>query len=205
MHTALPICYIVGAGESSALNFTPRDDDFVIAADGGLKYLIKAGIRIDAAIGDLDSLKSTNFNNFIKLPKEKDLTDMAAAVNLGIQKGFNIFKIYCGTGGRFSHTLANVQLLTYLAEIKKTGFIYDKNGYCTVIKNDKINFNKAQKGFISVFSLSDKSLGVTLKGLKYPLTNFCLVNAQPIGTSNEFIGEEAEIEVKDGTLLIIRE
>lgn len=32
------ICYVIGAGENYGLDFCPKPDDYVIAADGGLKY-----------------------------------------------------------------------------------------------------------------------------------------------------------------------
>ena len=58
-------------------------------------------------------------------------------------------------------------------------------------------------GYLSVFSLSEVSRGVTLKGLMYTLEKGELRNDFPLGVSNEFIiDEEAEITVEDGTLLI---
>ena len=33
------ICYVIGAGENYGLDFRPEPDDYVVAADGGLKYL----------------------------------------------------------------------------------------------------------------------------------------------------------------------
>ena len=38
-------CYVVGAGENYELDFQPTAEDFVIAADAGLCYLDKQGIR----------------------------------------------------------------------------------------------------------------------------------------------------------------
>jgi thiamine pyrophosphokinase len=58
-------------------------------------------------------------------------------------------------------------------------------------------------GYVSVFSLSETSTGVTLKGLKYPLDRATLQNSFPLGTSNEFLGSPASVEVEDGTLLIV--
>ena len=59
-------------------------------------------------------------------------------------------------------------------------------------------------GYSSVFSLSEISRGVTLKGLMYTLEKGELRNDFPLGVSNEFIiDEEASVSVEDGTLLII--
>ena len=40
------ICYIVGAGEPF-LPIFPKENDYVIAADGGYERLAEAGIRTD--------------------------------------------------------------------------------------------------------------------------------------------------------------
>ena len=52
----MEICYIVGAGEFPPRDLAPREGDFVIAADGGLRALEGMSIRPDLLIGDLDSL-----------------------------------------------------------------------------------------------------------------------------------------------------
>lgn len=53
------ICYVIGAGENYGLDFCPKPDDYVIAADGGLKYLEQCNIKPDLVIGDFDTLKYT--------------------------------------------------------------------------------------------------------------------------------------------------
>ena len=39
------ICYIVGSGEFTSRDLNPHPNDLVIAADGGYRYLEKAGIK----------------------------------------------------------------------------------------------------------------------------------------------------------------
>ena len=45
------ICYIIGAGECSRLLLQLKDEDFVIAVDGGYEYVKEN--RIDLVVGDL--------------------------------------------------------------------------------------------------------------------------------------------------------
>ncbi len=99
--------------------------------------------------------------------------------------------------------MANIQTLAFLSTINKRGYLIDKNNIITAITNNKITFEKSENGYISVFSLTDKSGGVCISGLKFKLENATLTNTFPIGVSNEFIGKESCISVKSGTLIIV--
>lgn len=168
------ICYVVGAGACLGLEFQPSEEDLVIAADAGLRYLEQSGIAADLIIGDFDTLGNAPAGtNVITLSCEKDDTDMLAAVREGIKAGYTEFHLYGGTGGRIDHTIG------------------------------VLSFSPVPSGYISVFSYSEKSEGVYLQGLKYPLADATLTNTFPIGTSNEFIGEKSRISVKNGTLMIV--
>lgn len=196
------ICYIVGAGECSRLLLHPKQEDMIIAVDGGYEY-IKEG-QVDLVVGDFDSLGFVpEHSNVIALPPEKDDTDMLFAIKEGLKAGYGTFHIYGGMGGRISHTIANIQCLSYLAERGARGYLLGGEEVVTLIKDDSICFSDAYKGYISVFSYGDKAEGVTLKGLKYPLNDAVLTQQFPIGVSNEFTGESAIVSVKRGTLLVV--
>lgn len=198
------ICYIVGAGENPGLDFTPAREDIVIAADGGYEYLKRAGIFADIVIGDFDSLDdSPGGDCVISLPPQKDDTDMYCAIQEALNRNYRSFIIYGGTGGRLSHTLANIQLLNYLARNGCRGYLIGQKEILTVIYNGGLEFDSSAEGYISIFAIGGTALGVTLKGLKYPLTNYDMTCLYPIGISNEFTGLPARAEVSDGALLII--
>ena len=198
------ICYIVGAGDTYGLDFTPTSNDFVIAADAGIRYIEQYGITADLVIGDFDSLDNIPSHPNVKaLSPEKDDTDMLAAIREGIKAGYSVFHIYGGTGGRIDHTIANLQVLAYLAENGMQGFLFDKDNVITAITNRKISFDKITSGYISVFSYAERSDGVYLHGLKYELENADLTNTFPLGVSNEFIGKESSISVSSGMLLVV--
>ena len=197
-------CYVVGAGENYGIDFRLAAGDYVIAADAGLSYLEKQGIRADLVIGDFDTLKCVpEHPNTIVLSPEKDDTDTLAAVREGIKAGYTSFNIYCGTGGRIDHTMANLQVLAYLSANNMRGFLFDNGTVITAITNGRLCFERIPCGYVSVFSCSTKAKGVTLCGLKYELNNKTLKNTIPIGVSNEFIGKESSISVSDGTLFIV--
>ena len=204
MNKKTGICYVVGAGENYGLDFTPRSNDFVIAADAGFQVLEQNGIRIDMVIGDFDTLNFVpKHSNVIVLNREKDDTDMRAAVCEGIKAGYKTFHIYGGTGGQIEHTIANMQLLTELSSNGRQGFLFGRDYIITALTNGTFDFPANLSGFISIFSHSDKAEGVCLKGLKYELQNAVLANTYPLGVSNEFMGEKSSISVTKGTLLIV--
>lgn len=225
------ICYVVGAGDCLGLEFQPTSEDLVIAADAGLRYLEQSGITADLIIGDFDTLENAPAGtNVITLSCEKDDTDMLAAVREGIKAGYTEFHLYGGTGGRIDHTIANLQVLAYLSEngwkgylhcpqnsfvrpvdkeLKKadyaeaSGNAHGSESIITAVTNGELSFSQVPSGYISVFSYSEKSEGVCLQGLKYPLADATLSHTFPIGTSNEFIGAKSRISVKNGTLMIV--
>ena len=198
------ICYVVGAGENYGLDFIPQAEDCVIAADAGFAALEQRGMQIDIVIGDFDTLSFVpNHPNAIVLNREKDTTDMWSAVREGVKKGYERFHIYCGTGGRIDHTIANMQLLAELSQSGKRGFLFGKDYIITAVTNGMLELPALASGFVSVFSHSDRAEGVCIEGLKYELQEALLTNSFPLGVSNEFIGQKGKISVANGTLWIV--
>lgn len=203
------ICYIFGAGERSYHNISLTSSDLVIAADGGFDYLKEIGLRADYVLGDFDSVLSYDLpSDSIRYPKEKDDTDMMLAVKLGLEKGYTEFMIYGGLGGRLDHTIANIQILTFLSRNGASGILYAPDYAVRVVSNGAISFSKdlpenTNGNICSVFSLSDTSSSVTIQGMKYETDSVTLTNAFPLGISNEFTGRKAYIHVEKGTIAVL--
>ncbi len=199
-----PFCYVVGAGEFDGEGFAPQADDLVIAADGGYVHLAGLGVTPHIVVGDFDSLPAIpDHPCVIRHPAVKDDTDMMLAVKTGLQRGFRSFLLFGGTGGRPDHTLANLQTLAYLAEQGARGVLVGGGHTITALKDGRLAFDARFQGFLSVFCLGDRAEGVTLRGLKYTLTDATLTCQVPLGTSNEFLGTPASVEVARGTLLVV--
>lgn len=195
-------CCIIGAGPVASLPI-PKGA-LVVCADGGLSSAARFGVTPDLLVGDFDSLGSVpQGENVIVHPVEKDETDSFLALQLGLARGCDRFVFYGCLGGRLDHTLANIQHLQYLAEHGAEGVLVGEHETLTVIKDGCLRFPADRTGGVSVFSLSDKSAGVTIKGLHYEAENVTLTNGFPLGVSNRFEGREAEICVKNGVLLIM--
>ena len=198
-------CVIFCAAECDGLARPIGPESFVIAADGGLRHTEKLGIAPDAVLGDFDSLGfcPEGANVF---PVEKDDTDAMLAVRLGLERGCEEFLLYGSLDGpRLDHTVANFQTLQFLADHGAAGYLIGNTTMVTVVKNGKITFPAGLSGTISVFCMGPDAVGVTEKGLFYSLENGTLSSGFPLGVSNHFTGEAAEISVKNGSLLVLWE
>ena len=196
-------CIIFCAAEFDRLEQPIGDGDLVIAADGGLAYTEKLGIRPDVILGDFDSLGYTPEGANV-FPVEKDDTDAMLAVRRGLDMGCRRFVIYGGLEGpRLDHTVAMFQTLQFLADAGATGCAVGSSCIARVVKDGKLAFPAMDEGIVSVFCMGSDARGVTIKGLKYTLEKGQLTAGFPLGVSNHFIGEKAEISVESGSLLII--
>lgn len=197
-------CYIFGAGEFIALRSFPTENDYVIAADGGWLACQKARITPNLLLGDFDSLQDVpQFPRVERVPVEKDDTDMMLAIKRGLALGHKEFHMYGGMGGsRTDHTVANLQSLLYLANHGAQGWLYGDGEMYTAIRNRAVTFPARESGILSVFCLGADAQGVTIRGGQYEVESATLTADFPLGVSNHFVGNEIEISVEQGSLLI---
>lgn len=196
-------CIIFCAGGFEKLARPIDASDFILAADGGLVHLQRLGITPHGIIGDFDSLGYIPQGAQV-FPVEKDDTDSMLAVRKGLELGYRRFEIYGALDGdRLDHTIANLQTLAFLSEHGATGYLVGLRYMATTISDSAIRFSPEAKGIVSVFCLGKDAKAVSLRGLKYPLENGILTGGFPLGVSNHFTGETAEISVGNGILTVL--
>ena len=195
-------CVIFCAGGFDGLIEPITPDDYIIAADGGYKYVKDLGLTPNCLLGDFDSLGYTP-DAALVYPTKKDDTDAMLAVRRGLELGYRDFILY-GTldGPRLDHTIANLQLLHFLANHGATGFLVGNTTLATVIQNASAYFEPGTTGYFSLFCLGAKAEGVTLTGGEYTLDHAVLTPDFPLGVSNRFTGAPVEITVPNGAVLV---
>ena len=196
-------CYIITGGELSSL---PKNNlnVFTIACDKGYEYALSNGIKCDLVIGDFDSYRgSLPSDKVVKLNPEKDDTDTMSAVRYALERELNDITIFCALGDRLDHTYANLQIGTYIVNNGGSCSIISETCSIYFLRNTKRRFDRLELFSFSVFSVSDRSEGVSIQGAKYPLENATLDNAYPIGVSNEWVSDYIDIEVKNGTIMVM--
>ena len=195
---------------------TPQD--FVIAVDGGLKYLTECGIEPDFLLGDFDSLgeeyvetvakyRGMGEGHFRQLPVVKDDTDTLAAAKLGISRGYKEFLIYGAMGGRLDHTMANIQTMIWILRNGGRASMLDGDTRVTVIGPGVFEIPEDFEGTVSLFSLDRCLSNVTIRGMKYEVKNAAVPNDYPVGCSNETLpnggSKGAYYSIGEGTGLLV--
>lgn len=184
--------------------------DKIICADNGMDHARHLGIIPDLILGDFDSAKDEDLMYFkeqsVKIESfdpHKDQTDTELAVDKAIEWQADEVVIWGGVGTRLDHSLGNVQLLYKLLQCGIAGKIVNPyNEVLLIQSNKKI---KGKKGdTISLIPFIGPVKGITTKDLAYPLKEATFYYGNSLGISNVMCGEESEISVKEGILLVVK-
>ena len=186
--------------------YTPREGDCVLCADGGWQLARQAGVKPDLVIGDFDSSEQPEEGTVERFPVEKDDTDTMLCLKKGLSMGFDDFLIVGGFGGRIDHTLGNFQALRYAADRAARAEINDGLSWATVVTGGAVRVPADTIGSgpvkLSVFALDRECRGVTIRDTKWEAEDATWTNGFPLGVSNEFKADYAEISVDEGALLV---
>ena len=196
-------CLIFCAAGFDGLAAPIGKDDYLLAADGGLRHLEKLNLVPHGIIGDFDSLGYVPTGAEV-FPVEKDDTDAMLAARKGLELGYREFLFYGSLDGkRLDHTVSNFQTLQFLADRGATGYLVGQDYLVTVIREETLEFPAQAQGILSLFCLGPDAEGVTLENLHYPLTAGRLTSSFPLGVSNHFTGKPARVTVEKGSLLAL--
>ncbi len=196
-------CIIFCAAEFHGLAAPLKDDDYILAADGGFRHVNALGIIPNGILGDFDSLGYTPEGSVV-FPVEKDDTDAMLAVRKGLELGYKTFYLYGSLDGpRLDHTVANFQTLQFLCDHDAYGYLIGKNYIVTALKNCSLRFDASCTGIFSVFCMGADAEGVTIRGGKYEAENATLRAGFPLGVSNHFEGRDVTVSVEKGSVLVL--
>jgi thiamine pyrophosphokinase len=186
------------------------DADMLIAADSGAATALGLGYVPAYIVGDFDSLDKqlveqlrARGSRIIAAAVEKDETDTELAVQLAIEQGATEITLLGALGGeRFDHAIANVFLLAGFDTVPIQ--IIDGPSTCWLLRGPGQTTIHGQIGdLLSLFPLAGDATGIRTQGLYYPLHDETLRFGKPRGVSNELTGEQAEVSLESGLLLVI--
>jgi len=205
---------IVSGGnvEENILDNLKNEFKYIIASDRGLEELDKFNIIPNYIIGDFDSIDNKILNKYInnkdikimELNPEKDYTDTHMALKLALELKSTDITIIGAIGTRLDHTIANIHILKEaLGKNIECKILNSRNEIQLISKKTILELNDNYK-YISLIPLTTEVKGITLKGFKYILEDANLEIGHSIGVSNEQIEDCAEIDLKDGILILIK-
>ncbi len=185
--------------------------DLVIAADGGTHHCQKLGITPHAIIGDFDSLDAEVVESYehmgvvtMRYPAHKDETDLELALQYAQKEGVDDVYIAGGLGARWDMTVANILLMVQARFTGMKIHLVDGAQELSVLRGgEKAEFGGKAGCTLSLVPLGGDCRGVRTHGLEYPLADETLYFGSPRGVSNVLLGEQAQVELSEGTLLCI--
>ncbi|MCE7985255.1 MAG: thiamine diphosphokinase [Caldilinea sp. CFX5] len=186
-------------------------DDYLIAADGGARHALALNRRLDAVVGDLDSLEPTLVNELAnagilirRYPVAKDQTDLELALEFALEQGAAEIVLMGAVGDRLDQTLANLLILAQRDwPVRLT--LVERNQIAQLVAPGQLVTLQARIGdTVSILPLSDVVTGITYTGMRYPLQDATLRLGSTRGISNEVSAVPATITIATGRLLLIQ-
>lgn len=183
--------------------------DLIIAADGGAEHCRTLGLLPDVLIGDLDSLNSalrTELErqgvHFVTYPAQKDQTDFELAVLHAKEAAVDEITVLAGLGRRWDHSLANLLLVAQpqFSELRIT-FLQGKQRLHILVGASRLSAQAGER--VSLLPLAWNAVGVTTRGLMYPLQNETLQLGSSRGVSNVAEIDSPEVALQQGILLCV--
>jgi len=185
----------------------------VVAADGGAAALERAGCRVDRLVGDLDSADpalverlASGGTEVERHPADKDESDTELAVRAAREAGAAEVVLLGAFGGeRLDHELANLLLLADPELGEGLRLIRGPTCVRAVRGGAGVAIEAGPGDLVSLLPVGGEAIGVTARGLRWPLEAATLRMGRSRGLSNEVTEPDASVRVERGTLLVVVE
>jgi len=183
--------------------------DFIIAADGGHRHCLRAGLTPQAVIGDFDSLDQASQDQLkalgvpvIRHPRRKDFTDLELALQYAVEQGADEIIVYAALGLRWDMTLANL-LLPAAGNLSAARiWLLDGQQEITLLRaGQTVTITGRPGDTVSLIPVGGDAHGITTKGLEYPLNNETLFFGATRGVSNVLLSSSAQVQISAGMLI----
>ena len=203
-------CIIIAGmyrGEEKDRFLKKQPGDLLLCADSGYAAAVRYGMEPDMTLGDFDSMdeKETGSSLRIRFPVKKDDTDLRLCMKEGWKRGYREFRIGGGLGGRFDHTLANLAVLEDLARRGLSALLDSGRARARFLIHGRVEIPREDRfRYLSLLPAGTRSTGVSLSGVKYPLTNATLYRRRAgFSVSNEITAPSAALSLRSGPLWIL--
>lgn len=189
-----------------------RDDDLIIAADGGTEVALELGLEPSVIVGDLDSLPGElraqleqRKVEFVVHPPQKDETDTELAIRYALKAGASELVLLGAVGDRLDHTLANVLLLAMPELERVPATLMTGSTQLWLLRGGaQLEFEGDEGDIVTLLPLGRDAVGVTTAGLQWALDDATLSFGPARGVSNVMTNTTASVKLTEGMLLVTR-
>ena len=185
-----------------------RPTDVIVAADGGTRHALAAGLTPNQIIGDLDSLPAglrarleAAGTTFQIHPPAKDETDLELALLWAATQEADAIIVLGALGGRPDQELANLLLLA-LPELAGHAVSIAAGAWrIRLVRGGETLTLYGEAGdTVSLLPLGGDARGITTGGLRYPLHQGTLRCGPARGVSNVLVEKTATVTLEEGWL-----
>ncbi len=180
-----------------------RASDWIVAADGGANAARALGLVPDVIIGDLDSLKPATRGAFraslVLRVSRQDNTDLEKALDFLVARRVRSVTILGSTGKRVDFTLGNFSVLWKYSSRLNLRFAGD-SWYAVAVGTRRTI--RARRGTTVSLLPFGPCRGITLRGLRYPLTDASM-RVGDTGLSNVVVRSPFTVRVRRGAMLLL--
>ena len=202
---------IFANGELNHQTFDIRNDDTLIAVDGGASHCLRLDLKPDIVLGDFDSLPDEEQarlafagSELIRYPVRKDKIDLELGLILAIERGATEVLVYAALGARWDMTVANLLLLMHpKLQGPDIRFMDGLQEICIIRAGEQITLNGHPGDTVSLIPLQGDALGISTTGLEYPLFRGTLQFGETKGVSNLLIRTLGSVSLEKGCLLCV--
>lgn len=171
--------------------------NLVVCCDGGLHHFLGIDIFPDIVLGDFDSYDGEVPEGAIIYEKEKDFSDLEAALLLCEKKGIKNITILGATGKRLDHFLvALFGLFNRAANV-----VLKDSRNKIFIKTEDFRLVDEGYPYFSLIPLDETILSI--KGAKYDLEQKKVSPGSSITLSNEFKEREVAISFSPCRMIVV--
>ena len=178
----------------------------VIACDGALDHALASGIEPMLLVGDLDSVSAAGrawAESCATIEQHDPDTELA----LARAADFNPSRLVLLSGGgdRLDHTIAAIAALGHPSLTSIPSIVGRWAGHdLTVLHGPgRVTLDSPVGTTVSFLALHGVCVGVTIEGVRWPLTDAELVPGVSLGVSNEITEAPAAVSLSAGVLTIV--
>lgn len=194
--------------------------DLVIGADSGVDVALQLGLRVDLAIGDLDSISDAALGTLRSwgavveaCSPDKDASDLELGLRRALTLGARVITVVGGAGGRLDHELGNLLVLSsrQFASAKVRAQL-GSNSIAVLHGPSELEVVGRPGDLLSVFALDGPAEGIDIVGTLYEVRDGVLAHGSSLGLSNELRSLDranaagaarAKVAVRQGCAIVI--